>query len=211
VFIGVHLWFQILLLAFATVPAAAHLNALSGHLIDIVAQSDVAIVGVVTKPASLSPGGKELTIDVGSVLLGELTEKTLKAQTSVRLAMGERQVIFLKREPFGYRCVQPSGTRFQAAPEDDADYRRVVNAIHIALQLPPDQQIQPLRAALIPALRSASMSLRYHAALDLGSLTHSGHELTAEERTQIEAIRSAAGVDPALRPILDALLSPGGP
>jgi hypothetical protein len=208
--VSVHVrqWLRVALIfgALAAAPVAAHIKTLTGHLIDIVGQSDLVVIGVVTEPASSSASGDELTIDVGATILGELEGKTLRARTSARLAAFERQVVFLKREPFGYRCVQPSGTRFAATPEDDADYRRAVQAVAAALRLPREQQIEPLRAALIPALRAASAPLRYHAALDLSSLTHGGHELTAAERVQVEAVRSAPDVDPNLRPILDALL-----
>jgi hypothetical protein len=187
-------------------PTAAHIKTLRGHLIDLVRDSDIVIVGVVTLPASLSPSGKALEIDVVDTIDGEISEKALTARTSARLVAGERQVIFLKREKIGFRCVQPSGTRFASTPTDDADYRRVVEAIAAALRLPEAEQIEPLRAALIPALRAKSKPLRYHAALDLTSLTHDGHELTSEERAAIENVRDDPGFDPTLAPILDSLI-----
>jgi hypothetical protein len=205
VFIRVHLWLQLLIILPAA-PAAAHIKALRGHLIDIVGRSDVVVIAVVTQPASASATGEEISFDVVEVVLGDLTDGALKARTSARLVAGERQVVFLKREAAGYRCTQPSGTRFPATLADDGDYRRVVVAVAAALRLPDEEQIRALRAALIPALRAASMPLRYHAALDLSSLSHEGHDLSPEERKQIEAVRSAADADPTLRPILDALL-----
>jgi hypothetical protein len=187
-------------------PARAHIKALRGHLIDLVRDSDVVIVGIVTLPASASPSGKDLVIDVVDTIDGTISETTIKAGTSARLVAGKRQVIFLKREGAGFRCVQPSGTRFASTLTEDADYRRVVKAIAAALRLPEAEQIQPLRAALIPALQAQSMPLRYHAALDLASLSHEGHELTTEERGAIETIRNDGGLDPALAPVVDRLL-----
>jgi hypothetical protein len=185
---------------------AAHINVLRGRLVDLVRQSDVIIIGVVTLPASLSPDRKSLGINVVETLRGELDQKALTAQTSARLINSERQVIFLKREGSGFRCVQPSGTRFPATPADDAVYRGAIDGIAAALRLPEDQQVHPLRAALIPALSSKSLPLRYHAALELSSLQHEGHELTAEERTAIEKVRSAPDFDPSLRDMVEGLL-----
>lgn len=198
------------LLALATAvvasPAAAHINMLRGHLIDLVRNSDVVIVGVVTVPASLSPSGKDLEIDVVDTIRGEISESSLTAQTQARLVAGERQIIFLKRQATGFHCVQPSGTRFAATPRDDADYRRAVKAIAAALRLPEARQIQALRAALIPALQAKSKPLRYHAALDLAALSHDGHDLTSEERINVGKVRAAPGFDPALAPVIDSLL-----
>jgi len=190
----------------AASPGEAHINALRGRLIDLVRQSDVVIVGVVTRPASLSPSGKDLSIDVLEIIRGELDQKALTARAVAHLIAGERQVIFLKREGAGFRCVQASGTRFPATPEDDAEYRRTIEGIAAALRLPQDQQVGPMRAALIPALRSKATSLRYHAALELTSLNHEGHPLTAGEREAIQQVRNAPDFDPTLEPIVEGLL-----
>jgi len=198
--------FVVLAIVAAASSSAAHINVLRGRLVDLVQQSDIIIVGVITLPASLSPDRKSLGIDVVATLLGELDQKALTAKTSTRLIAGERQVIFLKREGSGFRCVQPAGTRYPAAAADDAAYRAAVDGIAAALRLPDDQQVHPLRAALIPALSSKSLPLRYHAALELASLNHEGHELTVEERAAIEKVRSAPDFDPSLREVVEGLL-----
>lgn len=200
---GVVLLFATLI---AAAPATAHIKPLRGHLIDLVRASDIVIVGVVTRPASLSPSGKDLEIDIVDTLAGKVSEKALKARTSARLVAGERQIVFLKREDTGFRCVQPSGTHFPSTPGDDADYRHVVKALADALHLPEAEQVRALRAALIPALTAKSMPLRYHAALDLASLSHEGHELTNDERAAIRTIRGAPEFDPALAPVVDSVL-----
>lgn len=193
-------------LILAAAPAWGHINVLRGRLVDLVKQSDVVIIGVVTVPASASTSGKDLEIDVVGTIRGTIDGKSLTARTSARLMQGERQVIFLAREGDGFRCVHGSGTRFPATADDDADYRRAVEGIAAALHLPEDEQIRALRAALIPALRAKSLPLRYHAGLELTALDHDGHPLTAAERAAIERIRAEPDFDATLSPIVDGLL-----
>jgi hypothetical protein len=195
-----------LIVLIAASAAPAHINALRGRLVDLVHRSDVVLVGIVTVPASLSSSGKDLRIEIIETIHGKLDEKAITAATQARLIQDERQIIFLKREGTGFRCVQPSATRFPATPEDDTDYRRAVEGIAAALRLPQEEQLHALRAALIPALQAKSMPLRYHAALELTALNHEGHQLTAEEHAAIDKIRNAPDFDPALAPIVDGLL-----
>lgn len=198
-------WGAVVFVVAQPLSIAAHIQPLVGRLVDVVRQSDLVVVGIVTRPVGDSANGA-LQIDVEKVLLGSVQEKSLEVRCTARLGVGERHVVFIATAPGGFRCVQPARSRFPANVEDDADYARTVRAIADALRLPQSKQLPALRAALIPALRSSAMELRYHAGLELVAFNHPDHPLTTEERRAVEEIRDAPDLDPGLPPLIDQLL-----
>lgn len=194
-----------LLLVLLIAPGAlGHIKPIVGRLVDLVRQSSLVVIGVVTRSPDAGP--EAVDVAIGSILRGWSAESSLRLRCGAALPLGDRQVVFIARDGDGLRCVQPRGSQFPVVPGSEGDYERTVRAIARALQLPEARQTGALREALIPALRAGAVELRYHAALDLGATVHADHELTTSEREAIAAVRAAPDVDPVLVPILDRLL-----
>ncbi len=196
-----------LLFGLAAVPeAAAHLPVLRGHLVEVVRQSDLVVVGRVTETRSAGAPVRETTVAVARVLRGASGEHLLVFRGRLDAAAGSRQVFFLRHAAPGLECVQPSGVIFPARAEDDEIYRDTVAAIGEALRDAGVAQGVKLRAALLPALSARPAALRYNAALDLVAFTEQGPPLGADERAKLQRLRADERTDPALRPLLSEAL-----
>ena len=187
--------------------AAAHIPQLSGKLVDCISHSDVIVAGTVDQVTDVTNRIVETTLKVEHVLAGEVAVPSVTFRGGARFAPHERYVVFLRRASGAFEGVQAAGTLFNSRPQDDGEYQQAIDSVRAALRAPPDAQVDRLRAALIPALRAAPQPLRYHAALELAALAHHG-PLNADNRQVLAALVADPGFDPALRPLVTALLQP---
>ena len=192
-----------LALLVAAEPASAHIPQLRGRLLDLVAHSDVVVVGTVETASPLDPRTNSTTIRTETALVGEAPAPTLTFRGAARFPVGSRFVFFLRRNG-SFECVQPSGTLFAARPQDDAAYRVTVTGIKLAQREPADKQPAALRTALIPALSAGVPTLRYHAVLELAALAH--HGLSDTDRQALARIAADPSTDATIRPIIKTLL-----
>ena len=190
----------------AGTPAIAHLPAIRGKLVELVQRSDLIVIGSADRVIPVGTSLVDTTVTIAEVLAGTADEKHLTFRGPTRFAPGERYVFFLHRTPDGFAAQQDSGTVFPCTAADDAIYRSTVQALSHALQSDVAARPDAIRAALLPALTAMSDPLRYSAALELVSLAQSGHPPTLAERARIEQLLHDKATDPALQPLLNALL-----
>ena len=188
----------------------AHVQTVRGKLVDLVQRSDLIVIGTAAQVVHIDNTHVDTTVRIAAVLAGATAERRLTFRGPTRFAPQERYVFFLRRTATGFGALQESGTVFPCTPADDAIYRSTIHALRQALRAPEDTRADTVRAALIPALTAAAEPLRYHAAFEIRALTASGHPPTAEERTRLQALAGDPATDPALRPLLDAILRDTG-
>jgi len=191
-------------LLLAAQPSAAHVPQLRGRLIDLVAQSDVVLIGTVTEVRPTASRWHDTTMRVEQRLIGDAPDAVVTFRARPRVAPGQRFVFFLRRAGSNLECVQLSGTVFPAPAGDDAVYRATITAIGQALRLPAADRAAAMGAALIPALSAAAPPLRYHAVLELGALAH--HGLSESQRRALERLAADPTTDPDIRPVLTSLI-----
>jgi hypothetical protein len=196
--------FGIALVLGAVEPAAAHVPQLRGRLVDLVAASDLVIVGTVEQVTALEARATSTTVRVDATLVGEAPTPTVTFRSQPRFAAGGRFVFFLRRAGAGFECVQPAGTVFRSSVADDDRYRAVVTGIRLARRGSPETQPAALRAALVPALSAAAPALRYHAVLELAALAH--HGLSPSERQSLQRLAADPATDTAIRSIVRGIL-----
>lgn len=197
-----------LLVLLLALPTSAHIPTLRGRLIDLIRRSDVIVLGTAERVKPVGARRVDTDLAVHDVLAGTPPGDTLTFRGSNGIAAGERYVVFLHRTATGFESIQGSGTVFPSRPADDEDYRRAIRSISQALHNGGPQQIATVRTALIAALSAAAAPLRYHAALELSALAHDGHQPTDAERQQLAAMLASPTLDPGLRSLLRALVSP---
>ncbi len=192
------------LLVVVAQPAAAHVPELRGRVIDLVAQSDLIVVGTVENVRPDAARLNVTTVRVEGQFIGETTDAILTFRARRRFATGRRFLFFLRRAGASLECVQPTGTVFPARPVDDAAYRDTTTAIQRALGAPVADRPAALRAAISSALSAPPPQLRYHAVLELAALAHQG--LTESERQSLARLVADPATDPAIRPIVASIL-----
>lgn len=200
----------VLLSLLSAAVAHAHVPIVHGRLVDLVARSDLVVIGTVQGVNPVSARFVDTQIKIEQVVVGTALQKPVTFRGPTRFAPGERYVFFLRRAGSGLESLQASGTVFPATPADDAAYRHAVLGVRRALHLDPSLQAGGMLQALIPALSAGAPPLRYHAALEIGALTEHGHELSPAERQAVQRLLADAATDPVLRPLLAHLVRQGG-
>lgn len=186
-------------------PAAAHLPQVRGRLIDLATQGDVIVFATVEQSQRAAPRRNETRIRVARALVGAAAEETLAFIGGPRFAPGQRYLFFLRREGGDLTCLQPTGTVFAARPEDDRAYADAIAAIRAARGADENVRAVALRTAMITALGAPPAALRFHAVLELAALAHDG--FPDRERRALQRIVADPNTDPALRPVLTAMLA----
>ena len=195
-----------LALLFLLSSAQAHVQVLRGRLVDVVGQSNLVVIGSVEELTPVGARHADATVRVDAVLAGVADTGRLTFRTPTSLTPGARYVLFLRRDGDRLASVAPSGALFPSGREDDAGYRRAIEAIAAALRADPSVRVTELRAALIGTLSASAPPLRYYAALDLATLDHADHPWTSSQRAALERLIADPGADADLRPLLSALL-----
>ncbi|MBI3782086.1 MAG: hypothetical protein HY270_01660 [Deltaproteobacteria bacterium] len=193
----------VLLLA---LPASAHVPMVRGQLVAVTHEAELIAVATVTDIKAIKPGTDELTAKIERRLLGHPSGDEVHFRGPHVLAAGERYVLFLRQRAGVWESVAPSGTIFPAKASDDRDYQAAIERLLAAFKQPDNAQAEGTWAALFPALRAANDTLRYNAALDLIAFIDAGHPPSAAQRQQIEQLLATKDLDPALRPILNAVM-----
>jgi hypothetical protein len=187
-------------------PAAAHIPALHGRLVDLIRRAEIIVLGTAHQVTPVSTRVVDTTVAVDEVLTGAAPAGTITFRGPSGVATGERYVVFLRRAGSDLESIQPSGTLFPSRREDDEGYRRAIRAIAQALRGDPATQVPDLRAALIDALSASAAALRYHAVLGLSALAKDGHGPTGPERQKVNELLASPSCDPALRPLLSHIV-----
>jgi len=190
-------------------PAAAHLPQLRGRLIDLATQSDAIVLATVERSVSAAPQRNETTVRVERWLAGAATDEHVTFTAGPRFAAGQRYVFFLRRDPAGFTCLQPSGTVFASRPQDDRAYSEAIASIRAAGFADGELRAVLLRHAMIAALAAPAPALRFHAVLELAALAQ--HGVSDSERRAIERLLGDPATDPTIRPALTSLLAASSP
>lgn len=188
--------------ALRALPAAAHMKADIGSLIDLARRSDAVMVGEVQEMRPLPDRRFEVVATNAAAILGPEPGKVFTFRSTARFEPGVRQVFFLIRAGEAWDCLQQRGAVYPAAEVDDALYRQVIEGIRRARELPDPSGLATLRAALTAGLTAAPLPLRYHCALDLLSTVHPDHPLTAAEVLRLQQLLRSPGFDPELAALL---------
>ena len=195
----------------ASAPAAAHLPVLRGKLLELVQRSDLIVIGTADRVVPVGTSLVDTTVTIAQVLAGATDGEAAHVSGSDAFRAGGALRVLPASHAERFRRQQDAGTVFPCTPADDAIYRSTIQGLSRALRSDLATRPDAVRAALLPALGAQPAPLRYHAALELRALAQAGHPPNAAERARIEQLLRDPSTDPALQPLLQALVRPAAP